>query len=672
MLQSRHRMLKSLKDLQQLPANSQDVYKRNVIDRYTERPTEMENFCLADFASLYNFKSKKTTPSDEADLDLNELAENGDNGNNESNSNSKTIKLSDGILTRRRNPKILRFCRFNLTKDPINFYRERLMLFLPWRNEMEELEKIDVEQKFNEYHALIKLNSDKYIKEDIDFDAIASELQNSRAEDDDVEVENDRHEEEQALNDASFVNVFEFPDNTMQADVMSNICDESEVPAAPGVEFNKITVPELFSNEEYYKLMVSLNVKQQDYLMHVLNAVKCNEKPFYHFIGGEAGVGKSRLITALYQTLLRHFRKELGSVESLHVLICAYTGKAAHNVGGVTAHNAFLLPIKNFVDGAVYRLTPEKLNNLRVKFAKLKIIIIDEISLFGRRTFEKLNERLKEIYQTEKLFGGLTIIVLGHFGQLRPVKDDYIYANGGSGMQRLVGNCLWEPFLYFELTEIMRQKDDVKFAEALGRLAIGNMTSDDTAMFQRRSYTESSLPEEGKSAVRLMWRNDEVFDHNRKRLEELQTENCIRITYTARDTIVGALSQQEKSRIQHNLQGLPAQKTQGLAKEIILQTGIRYMVTTNIDVSDGLFNGATGVLKFIEFTNGQPEILFLEFENQSIGKSARAQKQSFYRINSNVNKKWTPLSRTKSSFKVSQKGTGQVKRKKMHKNYPDK
>ncbi len=38
----------------------------------------------------------------------------------------------------------------------------------------------------------------------------------------------------------------------------------------------------------------------------------------------------------------------------------------------------------------------------------------------------------------------------------------------------------------FELTEIMRQKDDLKFAEALGRLALGILTEDDINVFRSR------------------------------------------------------------------------------------------------------------------------------------------------------------------------------------------
>ena len=32
-------------------------------------------------------------------------------------------------------PKVIRYVRYNQTKDPENYFREQLMLFMPWRNE---------------------------------------------------------------------------------------------------------------------------------------------------------------------------------------------------------------------------------------------------------------------------------------------------------------------------------------------------------------------------------------------------------------------------------------------------------------------------------------------------------------------------------------------------------
>ncbi|EMD36528.1 hypothetical protein CERSUDRAFT_25315, partial [Gelatoporia subvermispora B] len=51
------------------------------------------------------------------------------------------------------------------------------------------------------------------------------------------------------------------------------------------------------------------------------------------YIGGQGGTGKSTVINAL-----REFFSARG--ESRHLRLCAYTGVAARNVGGVTLHAA--------------------------------------------------------------------------------------------------------------------------------------------------------------------------------------------------------------------------------------------------------------------------------------------------------------------------------------------
>ena len=39
----------------------------------------------------------------------------------------------------RRNPRVICYVRYDVKKDPENYYRERLMLFMPWKNEAKDL-----------------------------------------------------------------------------------------------------------------------------------------------------------------------------------------------------------------------------------------------------------------------------------------------------------------------------------------------------------------------------------------------------------------------------------------------------------------------------------------------------------------------------------------------------
>jgi len=69
---------------------------------------------------------------------------------------------------------------------------------------------------------------------------------------------------------------------------------------------------------------------------------------------------------------------------------------------------------------------------------------------------------------------------------------------------------------------------------------------------------------------------------------------------------------------------LTTAETMGLPFIINLVKTASYMLTSNLDTSDGLVNGAVGILKKISYaTTGQndkrPNIAWLEFKDKSVG-----------------------------------------------------
>ena len=89
------------------------------------------------------------------------------------------------------------------------------------------------------------------------------------------------------------------------------------------------------------------------------------------------------LIRSLHQALLKYFshlRNE--NPDSLKLLLCAPTGKAAHNIGGSTIHTTFCIPVSQ---GFKFKpLDMQQLNTMRSRYHDLKVVIIDEISMVGR------------------------------------------------------------------------------------------------------------------------------------------------------------------------------------------------------------------------------------------------------------------------------------------------
>ncbi|CAF4902876.1 unnamed protein product [Rotaria magnacalcarata] len=73
------------------------------------------------------------------------------------------MKNGKGWIKNRKKKKIIRCRNFKLHQDPENYYREQLMLFLPWSNEEENLININHEETFELYKDLIQQKRSEYV-----------------------------------------------------------------------------------------------------------------------------------------------------------------------------------------------------------------------------------------------------------------------------------------------------------------------------------------------------------------------------------------------------------------------------------------------------------------------------------------------------------------------------
>jgi ATP-dependent exoDNAse (exonuclease V) alpha subunit len=78
-----------------------------------------------------------------------------------------------------------------------------------------------------------------------------------------------------------------------------------------------------------------------------------------------------------------------------------------------------------------------------MKYRNLSIVMIDEISMVGNKMMSLLNSRLQTIKGNHQLFGGISIIAIGDFYQLKPVFDGWIFDDLNKGYGALTPN-LWK------------------------------------------------------------------------------------------------------------------------------------------------------------------------------------------------------------------------------------
>jgi hypothetical protein len=152
------------------------------------------------------------------------------------------------------------------------------------------------------------------------------------------------------------------------------------------------------------------------------------------FLHGPGGTGK----TYLYNTLCYHLRSE-----NKIVLCVASSGIAALLLmGGRTAHSRFKIPIPcNETTHCAF----SKNSQLAKLICETELVIWDEAPMQHRHIMETVDRSFKDLRNSDKPFGGITVVFGGDFQQILPV------ILKGS-MAQIVGACIQKSFLWRNIT----------------------------------------------------------------------------------------------------------------------------------------------------------------------------------------------------------------------------
>ena len=242
--------------------------------------------------------------------------------------------------------------------------------------------------------------------------------------------------------------------------------------------------------------------------------------------------------------------------------------------------------------------------------------------------------------------------------QLQPVFDCWIFKHS-SILYNVFSPILWHSFQMFELTEIMRQKDDKIFAESLNRVREGMQTKDDEEILKSRIVKSDN---QLNDVIHLFASRDLVSEHNTKTLAAIVSPE---VSVEAIDVVVGDVTPDAKADILRKAKLMPAQKTQSLFQNLTLKVGGRFMLVSNVDCSDGLTNGATGTLKMIGRVGNETgdglSVVWMEFDDESVGQKCRTNFSQLY--TSGVKSSWTPIFKAEKTFRVGKCANVSVLRK---------
>ena len=334
-------------------------------------------------------------------------------------------------------------------------------------------------------------------------------------------------------------------------------------------------------------------------------------------------------------------------------LLTAPTGVAAFNINGMTLHSAFLLGLSKY--NGFQPLSHEKLNTLRTKLSRLMFVIIDEVSMVGSNMLLGIHKRLQQIKgaSDKKVFGGVSILAVGDLYQLPPVCQTPLFSTVNDCYAQLYGSgSLWvDHFLMHELTQIMRQRGDSAFSELLCHVRTDSCTSDDIRVLKSREMAADAedYPTHALHVYRL---NADVDTRNSHMLNSLAPESA-QFMIKAIDSVAGQTSHFSLSNVSDK-----RSETGGLHGTLKLATGACVMLTTNVDVSDGLVNGARGeVVHVVTNNNSEVTSLLVRFDNNRVGLKAIQTSQYRSRFPHAV-----PLSKYEVVFFVKGKRGSEIKR----------
>ena len=297
-------------DLDELE-EGESIFHSSLHDYYQDRPMnsdedeeDWDNMTLAEFVANFNvYKTKPTT--------------------------SRAIKLQNkrGYITKRGKECVIRY--FLKYENETEYYRALCILFLPFRKELRDIHSKDPSLLYTENENAIERVRGHYEKHRKIVEAVANH---------ENQEENQSHDsdDDDAENEDRFLDI-----ETTTAEEMKDF--NKYVKAQAQNQINKYNEgKERMNDDTYLSNIASLNSQQRkifdDYVERVTDQTE--SAPFYVYIGGEAGTGKSFLLKLMIEATNRLPHYSGQSLNKPFSITVAPTGVAAYIVHGSTIESA--------------------------------------------------------------------------------------------------------------------------------------------------------------------------------------------------------------------------------------------------------------------------------------------------------------------------------------------
>ena len=621
----------------------------DMLSKYKRRPDSLEDMCYCQFGKMYRSGGKFGNDGEEKEEEVEQQCSEDDDEDDSGEEYDPEVEFSyimtedrgrgpklphmiklktsfpkeNPMMQKRSRPVAIRFHKVNKKNSPYKYFLSEMMLYLPFRDEEEEF-KPDDEDFITDFYfeneeriKSIKKKVMKYLEsveearhhveeatKKLDLEQIAVKLDAAK-EQEDAECEESGDEMHPDYEYLDVENV-EIVEKSQSKDVplysRVNIPDYSELKAKTrGMDENQ-------------RQVVDIAVTFAKDLIKAEDGKNPVPQPLMLMVGGGAGVGKTHVINTVAEWVQHILQKPGDTLNCPYVLKTAFTGTAASLIEGMTLHSAFGFDFGN----KHYSMSDKTRDAKRDQLKKLKLVLVDEISMLKSDLFYQMDLRFQEI--TGRIgvpFGGISIILFGDILQLRPVMGKFIFEAPQNSLYRVTDalDPRWKMMKVMNLTKNHRQGKFHDYANLLNRVRTGSQTREDLKMLEER-VRPVNHPDLKSVNLFIVCTKKVCGRINSFYLQQLE----------GRELVI---------RARHHLQTRKKFKPYICAKEgtvantsfmdeLHLKIGCKVILIHNIDTSDGLTNGQLGELRWvIKNEDGNIVKLLVEFKNEKVGSKNR-------------------------------------------------
>ncbi len=335
------------------------------------------------------------------------------------------------------------------------------------------------------------------------------------------------------------------------------------------------------------------------------------------FLNGLGGAGKTTAISKLVKVLKR---------QNINYVLTATTGRACLNyqdavtlhsfsgIGkGTKKYDAIELEIDTYEEKHPGQVPPRY-----KKWQSIQVFIVDEVSMLGRRTLEKIDMIARRSRRCNAPFGGLQLVFSGDILQFPPIGDQFFFQSPVFDQLQLVPICL---------TFLHRQKSDLEFANMCSRIRTGNTSEKDYEMLEAKAaeYDNTNqshcvLLENGFKSPFIAPRHKECDAVNLLEFDTVESKNIV-LTRNADDSILESVYSPERLKnimvpctsmtLAAGLALVGKIMNYKAAKTLEFKIGAQYLLTRNVNSKERQVNGSICIFEMDEkqvatlrFTNG--------------------------------------------------------------------